>query len=139
MTCFRTKTAKKLLYSSDFNCPQRQQTKTYEKPRAKNWFRLYFIPLIPLKEYPPYVEREVIIKLIGSANSEPEMAEKIVADFGTRLNVSGQELVMKAILLFTRSGGSCVQEEKDMANAIGKALGMSNGHMKGILAKVSEQ
>lgn len=203
MIIFGTKTTKKLLDSGEFNCPQCQQATTYEKRRAKNWFHLYFIPLIPLKEYPPYVEcrscrntyidrvlddapgrdiaaeferaaglimakmvladgviddseiatmqdvygritgttveREVITKLIESANSEPATAQQIAADFGTRLNADGQELVMKAVLLIALSDGDFAQEEKDMANAIGKALGMSNAHMKGIFAEVSEQ
>jgi len=202
MIIFGTKTTRKLLDSGNFNCPQCQQTTQFEKRRAKGWFHLYFIPLIPLKEYPPYVEcrscrntyidrvlddepgrdiaaeferaaglimakmvladgeiddneietmrdvygritgtnveREVILKLIESAKSEQASAEKIAADFGTRLNADGQELVMKAILLIALSDGDFAQEEKDMANAIGKALGMSNAHMKGILAELTE-
>ena len=202
MIIFGTKTTKKLLESGDFHCPQCQQTTSFEKRRAKNWFHLYFIPLIPLKEYPPYVEcrqcrntyiarvlddepgrdiaaeferaaglimakmvladgeiddseietmrevygritgttveREVILKLIESAKGESATAEQIAADFGTRLNADGQELVMKAILLIALSDGDFAQEEQDMANAIGKALGMSSAHMKGIFAELTE-
>lgn len=203
MIIFGTKTTRKLLDSGDFNCPQCAQTTKFEKRRAKNWFHLYFVPLIPLKEYPPYVEcrqcrntyiarvlddepgrdiaaeferaaglimakmvladgeiddneietmrevygritgttveREVIQKLIESAKSEPMSAEQIAKDFGTRLNPDGQELVMKAILLIALSDGDFAEEEQELANNIGKALGMSNAHMKGIFAEVLEQ
>lgn len=56
MIIFGTKATRKLLDSGTFNCPQCQDTRNFEKRRAKQWFHLYFIPLIPLKEYPPYVE-----------------------------------------------------------------------------------
>ena len=201
MIIFGTKTTRKLLDSGNFNCPQCQQTTNFGKRRAKNWFHLYFIPLIPLKEYPPYVEcrqckntyidrvlddapgrdiaaeferaaglimakmvladgeiddneietmrdiygritgatveREVIVKLIESAQAESASAEQIASDFGTRLNPDGQELVMKAVLLIALSDGDFAQEEQDLANGIGKALGMSNAHMKGIFAEIT--
>ena len=202
MIIFGTKTTRKLLDQGQFNCPQCQGSANFEKRRAKNWFHLYFIPLIPLKEYPPYVEcrqckntyidrvlddapgrdiaaeferaaglimakmvladgeiddneietmrdvygritgaiveREVILKLIESARDEPASAESIASDFGTRLNSEGQELVMKAILLIALSDGDFAKEEQDMANSIGKALGMSSAHMKGIFAELTE-
>jgi len=56
MIIFGTKATRKLLDSGTFGCPQCQETRNFEKRRAKQWFHLYFIPIIPLKEFPPYVE-----------------------------------------------------------------------------------
>jgi len=56
MIIFGTKSTRKTLDSGTFGCPQCQNTRNFDKRRAKKWFHLYFIPIIPLKEYPPYVE-----------------------------------------------------------------------------------
>lgn len=56
MIIFGTKSTRKLLDKGSFNCPNCSNNTTFEKRRAKQWFHLYFIPLIPLKTYPPYVE-----------------------------------------------------------------------------------
>lgn len=56
MIIFGTKSTKKKLEQGKFNCPQCNRDEQFTKLRSKQWFHLYFIPLIPLKEYPPYVE-----------------------------------------------------------------------------------
>ncbi|MCA8902420.1 MAG: TerB family tellurite resistance protein [Hyphomonas sp.] len=56
MIIFGTKATRKLLDKGSFDCPQCNQTTNFEKRRARTWFHLYFIPLIPLKTYPAYVE-----------------------------------------------------------------------------------
>lgn len=59
MIIFGTKATRKLLDSGSFSCPQCQSSSNFEKRRARSWFHLYFIPVIPLKTYPPYVECKV--------------------------------------------------------------------------------
>ena len=56
MLIFGTKSTRKLLDEGTFNCPQCQNPANFEMRRARNWFHLYFIPVIPLSTYPPYVE-----------------------------------------------------------------------------------
>lgn len=56
MIIFGTTTTKKLLDKGEFGCPQCQEMTPYEKRRVKQWGHLYWIPLIPMKEMPPYVE-----------------------------------------------------------------------------------
>ena len=56
MIIFGTKATRKLLDKGSFDCPQCNQTTGFEKRRARTWFHLYFIPLIPMKTYPAYVE-----------------------------------------------------------------------------------
>lgn len=56
MIVFGTKSTRKLLDRGTFDCPQCQTSGAYESRRAKSWFHIYFIPIIPLKTYPPYVE-----------------------------------------------------------------------------------
>lgn len=56
MIIFGTTSTRKLLDKGEFDCPQCQQTTLFEKRRARSWFHLYWIPLIPMKTYPNYVE-----------------------------------------------------------------------------------
>lgn len=56
MIIFGTKATRKLLDQGTFDCPQCQQTANFEKRRARKWFHLYFIPVIPLETFPAYVE-----------------------------------------------------------------------------------
>lgn len=56
MIIFGTTVTRKLLDQGQFNCPQCQADANYEKRRAKQWGHLYWIPIIPMQEHPPYVE-----------------------------------------------------------------------------------
>jgi len=56
MIIFGTKATRKLLDKGSFDCPQCNNTTNFEKRRARTWFHLYFIPIIPMQTYPPYVE-----------------------------------------------------------------------------------
>jgi len=56
MIIFGTRATRKLLERGNFYCPQCQGDRDFEMRRAKQWFHIYFIPLIPLNTYPPYVE-----------------------------------------------------------------------------------
>jgi len=56
MIIFGTKATRKLLDQGTFDCPQCNNTTNFEKRRARTWFHLYFIPIIPMQTYPPYVE-----------------------------------------------------------------------------------
>ena len=56
MIIFGTKATRKKLDFGTFTCPQCQSETNFEKRRAREWFHLYFIPIIPLKTHPPYVE-----------------------------------------------------------------------------------
>lgn len=202
MIIFGTTSTKKLLESGQFNCPQCQTSTPFEKRRVKQWGHLYWIPLIPMKEYPPYVEckscrntyiervlddepgrdiaaeferatglimakmvladghideaeidsmqdiygritgaqveREAVLKMVEAAQAEPAGAEDIARDFASRLNPSGQELVMKAVILIAMADGDFAKEEQDLVSGIGAALGMSRAHMKGIFADLTE-
>lgn len=84
MLIFGTRSTKKLLDKGTFSCPQCQNAVSYEKRRAKNWFHLYFIPVIPLKEYPPYVECKscsaTFVEGVLNAGSQAD-SEAIRAEF----------------------------------------------------------
>ena len=56
MIIFGTTNTRKLLDKGSFNCPQCQSNTPFEKRRARSWFHLYWIPLIPLETFPNYVE-----------------------------------------------------------------------------------
>lgn len=56
MIIFGTKATRKLLDQGTFDCPNCRSNTNFEVRRAKQWFHLYFIPIIPLNTYPPYVE-----------------------------------------------------------------------------------
>lgn len=56
MIIFGTKATRKVLERGNFFCPQCQVDRNFDMKRAKQWFHVYFIPLIPYKTHPPYVE-----------------------------------------------------------------------------------
>ncbi|WP_291843296.1 zinc-ribbon domain-containing protein [Maricaulis sp.] len=56
MIIFGTTTTRKTLSEGEFMCPQCQSVTAYRERRAKNWGHLYWIPIIPMDEHPPYVE-----------------------------------------------------------------------------------
>ncbi len=83
------------------------------------------------------VEPEAIEQIVDIANSHPDTAEAIAKDFSSRLNLEGQELVMKAILLIAMADGDFAGSERQLAERIGRALGMSPAHMKGLVMTVT--
>jgi len=82
MIIFGTKSTRKKLDHGTFGCPQCRQERDFTKLRAKQWFHLYFIPLIPLKEYPPYVECQscnaTFVEGVLAANAD---SDQIRAEF----------------------------------------------------------
>lgn len=55
MIIFGTRVRHTTLSSGQFYCPNCQATRNYELRRARNYFALYFIPIIPLKTVGEYV------------------------------------------------------------------------------------
>ena len=84
MIIFGTKSTRKKLDQGTFDCPQCRGQASFTKKRAKQWFHLYFIPLIPLKEFPPYVECHSCYATFveGVLNASAD-SEKIRAEFET--------------------------------------------------------
>ena len=56
MIIFGTTSTKKTLSEGEFHCPQCQTKTAYRERRAKQWGHLYWIPIIPMEEYPPFIE-----------------------------------------------------------------------------------
>ncbi len=53
---FGTRGRTSTVEEGEFFCPQCQQQREYERKRARNYFSLYFVPLIPLGEGQEFVE-----------------------------------------------------------------------------------
>ena len=56
MIIFGTKAKYKTIGSGQFFCPHCQKTRNYEHKHAKNYFSLYFIPIIPLNDIGDFIE-----------------------------------------------------------------------------------
>jgi uncharacterized tellurite resistance protein B-like protein len=56
MIIFGTRGVKSTIKSGNFNCPQCEQSTPYRHRKVRNFFTLYFIPLIPLNSAGEYVE-----------------------------------------------------------------------------------
>lgn len=56
MIIFGTKARTKTIDSGTFFCPRCQTTRHYELKKAKNYFALYFIPIIPMNDLGEFVE-----------------------------------------------------------------------------------
>ncbi len=53
---FGTRVTRKTLSEGEFHCPNCNRTTAYRERRDKEWGHLYFIPLIPMGEFAPYVQ-----------------------------------------------------------------------------------
>lgn len=106
MIIFGTKSTRKKLDHGTFGCPQCRQDRDFKKLRAKQWFHLYFIPIIPLKEYPPYVECQscnaTFVEGVLNANAN---SDQIRAEFETA--------TMKILTRMAWADGVIEPEEKD--------------------------
>jgi uncharacterized tellurite resistance protein B-like protein len=56
MIIFGTTSLRKRLGHGRFFCPQCKAETAYLHERIRRWGHLYWIPMIPMQEYPPYVE-----------------------------------------------------------------------------------
>lgn len=56
MIIFGTRTRFKTVGDGQFFCPHCQTTRQYERKQGKNYFALYFIPLIPIGEAGEFIE-----------------------------------------------------------------------------------
>jgi uncharacterized tellurite resistance protein B-like protein len=71
------------------------------------------------------------IKLIEK--SEEDFASMLVSLQGC-LNDEGKEMVVKAALYVARADGEIQEEEKEMLVKIGKNLGMTQAHLRGVVS-----
>lgn len=82
MIIFGTTTTKKKLRTGHFDCPQCGQHAEYRELRPKSWGHLYWIPLIPLKEYPPFVEcRSCRASFVPAVLDHAEQNQRFMAQF----------------------------------------------------------
>lgn len=59
MIIYGTKHTTKTLQQGEFYCPHCTTRRAYVMARRKRWFHIYWIPLAPMEELPPYVECQV--------------------------------------------------------------------------------
>lgn len=86
MAIFGTKSTRKLLDQGSFACPQCQSVSPFEMRRARSWFHIYLIPIIPLKTHPSYVEckgcKATFVEGVLNADTGEE-SEGLRAEFET--------------------------------------------------------
>ena len=56
MIIFGTKARYKTVDSGEFFCPSCQKTRQYERKQGKNYFSLYFVPVIPMGDAGEFIE-----------------------------------------------------------------------------------
>lgn len=56
MIIFGTKAKTKTVGKGKFNCPHCQREREYERRKAKRYFSIYFIPLIPMDDIGEFIE-----------------------------------------------------------------------------------
>ncbi len=56
MIIFGTRAKYKTLKTGDFNCPQCRKPRKFEHKQAKNYFALYFIPILPIGDEKEFIE-----------------------------------------------------------------------------------
>ena len=101
---FGNKVRYKTLSIGQFYCPQCKTQRTYEQRQARNWFSIYFIPLIPLNHLGEFVTCQTcgtnfpldVLNLTPPANTPLDrMAREARADMdsGTPIEMVRQKLI----------------------------------------------
>ena len=101
---FGSKVRYKTLSTGQFYCPQCKARRDYELRQARNWFSLYFIPVIPLNQVGEFVTcltcgtnfQKEVLAVPEPANSPLErMAREARADMdsGTPIECARQKLI----------------------------------------------
>lgn len=119
MIIFGTTSTRKLLEAGNFHCPHCDRQTSYEKRRAKQWGHLYWIPIIPMEEHPPYVECKVCKNTyIARVLDQNKDAERVRAEFERAAG-----LVMAKMVL--ADGKVDVSEKEEMRDILGRISGGS--------------
>ena len=77
MIIFGTKAKTKSVGKGKFNCPHCQREREYERKKAKRYFSLYFIPLIPMDDIGEFIEcqtchRSFALEVLNYKPSKPQ-------------------------------------------------------------------
>ena len=101
---FGSKVRYKTLSTGQFYCPQCKARRDYELRQARNWFSLYFIPVIPLNQIGEFVtcltcgtnfQKDVLSLPIPSNTPLDRFAREAQADMdsGTPIEMARQKLI----------------------------------------------
>lgn len=101
---FGSKVRYKTIGAGQFYCPQCQARRDYELRQARNWFSLYFIPVIPLNQLGEFVtcltcgtnfKKDVLSMPLPANNPLDRMAREAQADMdsGTPIEMVRQKLI----------------------------------------------
>ena len=107
---FGTKVRYTTLSAGQFYCPQCKARRDYELRKARYWFTIYFIPLIPLKTLGEFVkcltcgtnfQKDVLSMPIPSSTPLDRMAQEARADMdsGTPIEMARQKLINTGLKL----------------------------------------
>lgn len=106
---FGTRVTRKILSEGEFHCPQCQNRQPYRERRDKEWGHLYFIPLIPMQEYQPYIEcRTCKVRFEPDVlRFDPEVEQRFMQGF--------EEACLKSMISLAIMGG---QSDSDAARTL---------------------
>ena len=101
---FGNKVRYKTLSTGQFYCPQCKAQRDYELRQGRNWFSIYFIPIIPLNQLGEFVtcltcgtnfQQEVLAMPIPSNTPLDRMTREARADLdgGTPIEMARQKLI----------------------------------------------
>ena len=101
---FGNKVRYKTISSGQFYCPQCKTRRDYELRQARNWFALYFIPIIPLNQLGEFVtcltcgtnfQQDVLSMPIPSNTPLDRFVREAQADLdsGTPIEMAWQKLI----------------------------------------------
>ena len=101
---FGNKVRYKTLSTGQFYCPQCNTRRDYELRQARNWFSIYFIPIVPLNQLGEFVtcltcganfQQEVLTMPIPSSTPLDRLAREARTDMdsGTPIEMTQQKLI----------------------------------------------
>ena len=81
---------------------------------------------------------QVVRGEIAQAQSNPQDITHSLSQLSGGLNDEGKEMVVKAAFMVAAADGEFQEEEKALLASVGKSLGMSGAHLKGVLDSMVE-
>lgn len=75
---------------------------------------------------------------IGAVRDQQQSVTRLLAPIASALNDNGREMVVKAAYLVAAADGRFEDEEKALIAQIGKVLGMTGAHLKGVITSMQD-
>ena len=160
---FRTRI--RTLMEGMFHCPRCKEDRMYARRQARQWFTLFFIPVIPMKVRGEFIECQIChgkfndtvleapttpvlaesmdkaLEVIGATlrgdyAADHDIISRWVAPLGESMTVQGKEHMVAQATTEALAQGAMTTDRQLIIDTVGHSLGMTDAHIRGVVATV---